>query len=55
MGGAPPLPLDFAPQGSKNGHFLAFFRAPRILLWVGVLGPFSGAAGPEMGGDDRGP
>ena len=26
MGGAPPLPHDFAPQGSKNGPFLAGFR-----------------------------
>ena len=30
MGGAPPLPLGFAPQGAKNGHFWAIF------------GPFSG-------------
>ena len=34
MGGAPPLPLDFASQGVKNGHFLAIFGPPRILLWV---------------------
>ena len=25
MGGAPPLPLNFAPQGVKNWPFLAFF------------------------------
>ena len=30
MGGAPPLPLVFAPQGAKNGHFWPFFWAPRI-------------------------
>ena len=28
MGGAPPLPLDFAPQGAKKGHFLPFFLVP---------------------------
>ena len=25
MGGAPPLPHDFAPQGAKKGPFLALF------------------------------
>ena len=25
MGGAPPLPLDFAPQGGKIGRFFALF------------------------------
>jgi hypothetical protein len=28
VGGAPPLPLDFAPQGAKKGHFLPFFLVP---------------------------
>ena len=28
MGGAPPLPHDFAPQGGKNGHFLAILGPP---------------------------
>ena len=30
MGGAPPLPLDFTPQGLKKGDFLPFFESPRI-------------------------
>ena len=42
MGGAPPLPLDFAPQGSKNGHFLAFFGGPPGALF----GPKKGPHGP---------
>ena len=29
MGGAPPLPHDFAPQGSKNRTFFAIFGARR--------------------------
>ena len=50
MGGAPPLPHDFAPQGSKNGPFLAGFRpedqgpggglrTPRKPRLEGGLGP----------------
>ena len=42
MGGAPPLPLDFAPQGSKNGHFLPFFGGPPGALF----GPKKGPHGP---------
>ena len=29
MGGAPPLPLDFTPQGGKKGLFFALFLTPR--------------------------
>ena len=29
MGGAPPLPLDFAPDTPKKGTFFAFFRGQK--------------------------
>lgn len=32
MGGAPPLPLDFASQGPKKGHFWPFFGARESCL-----------------------
>jgi hypothetical protein len=32
VGGAPPLPLDFAPQGAKKPVFFGFFEPSRILL-----------------------
>lgn len=42
MGGAPPLPQDFAPQGLKKGPKSGFFWGPRIrLLKGGQTGPGS--------------
>ena len=41
MGGAPPLPHDFAPQGGKNRPFLAHFAPTED------QGPEGGARGPQ--------
>ena len=54
MGGAPPLPADFAPQGAKNGHFSAIFL-PEDLSWArrdpdpGRRAPPGPLPGPGMG------
>lgn len=55
MGGAPPLPHDFAPQGVENGPFLGHFGPPRIRVPRGGLrGPRGraprGARGPPRSG-----
>ena len=63
MGGAPPLPLDFAPQGAKKGHFLPFFGlrgqrkrgpfwpifGPFLAHFWPILGPFLAILGPFFG------
>ena len=53
MGGAPPLPHDFAPQGAKNVHFLA---PPRIRGQRGPRGTpppvAEGGPGGSVGGED---
>ena len=46
MGGAPPLPLDFAPQGSKKAFFFAFFRAQNDRFLGRFFGQKSGFSGP---------
>lgn len=39
MGGAPPLPLDFAPQGPEKCHFWPFFLDPRTVPKRALFGP----------------
>ena len=58
MGGAPPLPRDFAPQGGKNGHFLPIFHPSPRGSKGGILGggrrpksaPAETGSGPVVGG-----
>ena len=60
VGGAPPPPPDFAPQGAKNGSFFGprrgpenrpFARPPRIkVLWGGV-GGLPGPTTPRIRGN----
>lgn len=47
MGGAPPPPLDFTPQGSKNAHFWAFFEAPPGATEDPVLAGFGAPKTPK--------
>ena len=54
MGGAPPLPQDFAPQGGKNRHFFRFFDPrghPENKGQNGLRGALSGP--PFWGSPDR--
>ena len=46
MGGAPPLPLDFTPQGAQKGHFWPIFGVPRIPPGGGS-GDSGGPGGPK--------
>ena len=55
MGGAPPLPHDFAPQGAKNVHFLAppRIRGPRGLQSLPAPVAEGGSGGHVAGEDPR--
>ena len=50
MGGAPLPPLDFAPQGSKNGHFFPFFRPPQEAGKWDKMGTFGARGSNPSGG-----